>query len=200
MALLTRAPDFHTTLTHLKVGDYLVDGRFLFERKTLSDLILSINEGRLFDQALRLASSSLRTAVIIEGAQQDSPESGMRWRTLGAIVTVTLFMGVPVLMTQTPNETVRAMLYAARQANAIATHGLPRHSYRPRGKRARQLFILQGLPGIGPELAHRILTHFGSVEATIKASTEHLQLVKGVGVKTANKIRWAVEEPLPEYM
>ncbi|MBI2311037.1 MAG: hypothetical protein HYU77_00830 [Betaproteobacteria bacterium] len=33
---------FDVTLRWLAVGDYKVDGRFLFERKTLPDLVLSI--------------------------------------------------------------------------------------------------------------------------------------------------------------
>lgn len=46
---------FDIAVRRLAVGDYLVDNRFLFERKTLPDLALSIQSGRLFRQALRLA-------------------------------------------------------------------------------------------------------------------------------------------------
>ncbi len=199
--LLQLSTDFHVTVTHLKLGDYLVDGRFLFERKTMPDLIASINEGRLFAQSIRLASSSLRSALIVEGVHQDSLETGMsRERILGALVTVALFMGIPVLLTRTPDETVRMMLYAARQANAVATNALPRHGYRPRGKRARQLFILQGLPGIGPTRARQLLARFGSVAAVIQASVKELQAVEGLGKRGAETIRWAVEEASPEYI
>jgi len=154
-ALLMQSCDFDVTVTHLKLGDYLVDGRFLFERKTMPDLAKSIIDGRLFEQALRLASTPLRPALILEGAYE---ETDMPWeRILGALVTVTLFFGIPLLVTRTPHETIRAVLYAARQANAVATGAMPRHGFRQRGKRARQIFILQGLPGIGPELARRLL-------------------------------------------
>ncbi|MEW5891465.1 MAG: hypothetical protein AB1768_21085 [Pseudomonadota bacterium] len=37
---------FESEVRRLAVGDYLVDGRFLFERKTLADLALSIKQGR----------------------------------------------------------------------------------------------------------------------------------------------------------
>lgn len=199
-ALLMQSSDFHVTVTHLKLGDYLVDGRFLFERKTMLDLAMSIIDGRLFEQALRLASTSLRPAIILEGAYQEPAESAMRWESiLGALVTVTIFFGIPLLVTRTPDETARAMLYAARQANAVATGAVPRHGYRPRGRRARQIFILQGLPGIGPELARRLLARFGSVEAVMNSSTEDLQSVTGIGSGTAENIRWAVEEPFYEY-
>lgn len=41
--------------SRLPVGDYLVDDKLLFERKTLTDLVHSIKDGRLFRQCLRLA-------------------------------------------------------------------------------------------------------------------------------------------------
>jgi ERCC4-type nuclease len=49
--LLRQSPDFQVTESRLRVGDYLVDGRFLFERKTLTDLVAAIIDGRLFKQA-----------------------------------------------------------------------------------------------------------------------------------------------------
>jgi ERCC4-type nuclease len=39
LAALREYADFHVTVARLSLGDYLVDGRFLFERKTLTDLV-----------------------------------------------------------------------------------------------------------------------------------------------------------------
>ena len=198
--LLAQSPDFQVTVRRLKLGDYLVDGRFLFERKTLTDLVAAIIDGRLFRQALKLSETKLQPALILEGTAQDFAGCGMRWEAIqGALVTVSLFCGVPLLRARTPAETVRTMLYAARQGQTFVTGALPRHGYRPRGKRARQLFILQGLPGIGPEKARRLLEHFGNVEAIINARSEELQSVEGIGNRIAEKLRWSVEEPHREY-
>jgi len=193
---LRRSPDFSVAMTRLKSGDYLVDGRFLFERKTMPDLAAAIIDGRLFSQALRLARTSLRSAIILEGGSGELMESGMRREAIqGALVTVALFCGIPLLRTRTPEETVRTMLYAARQGQALASGALPRPGYRPRGKRARQIYILQGLPGIGPARARQLLERFGSVEAVMQACTEDLRSVTGIGERVADRIRWAVEEP-----
>jgi len=137
---LKRSSDFSVAVTRLKSGDYLVDGRFLFERKTMPDLVAAIIDGRLFRQALRLARTSLRPAIILEGTAQDLAASGMRWEAVqGALVTVALFCGIPLLRTRTPEETVRTMLFAARQGQVLASGALPRPGIRPRGKRARQI-------------------------------------------------------------
>lgn len=200
VGLLNESPDFQVTTARLKLGDYLVDGRLLFERKTLPDLVISIITGRLFTQALKLAATSFRPAIILEGTSGDLSTSGMRWESIqGALVTVTLFCGIPLLRTRTPEETVSTMRFAAQQGQAYATESLPRHGYRPRGKRARQLFILQGLPGIGPERARKLLARFGSVAAVMNASSEDLQSTRGIGRSRADKLRWAIEEPSCVY-
>lgn len=65
--------------------------------------------------------------------------------------------------------------------------------------RARQLFVLQGLPGIGPERAGRLLERFGSVQAVAAASAAELAAVDGLGETTAARIRWALEESAGAY-
>lgn len=198
--LLRQSPDFHVTVARLKLGDYLVDERLLFERKTMPDLVTSIISGRLFAQALRLAATRLRPAMILEGTSRGLADSGMRWEAIqGALVTVALFCGIPLLRTRTPEESVHTMLFAARQAQACATGALPRSGWRPRGKYSRQLYILQGFPSIGPERARRLLARFGSVEAIVNARPEELRSVGGVGKRIADKLRWSVEEPLYKY-
>ena len=77
VALLQQSPDFRLTITRLKLGDYLVDERFLFERKSLVDLAAAIGDGRLFDQALRLTATAFRPAIVLEGTSRelsDNPE------------------------------------------------------------------------------------------------------------------------------
>ncbi len=200
ISLLRQSPDFKLTITRLTLGDYLVDDRFLFERKSLVDLAAAINDGRLFHQALRLTRTTFRPAIVLEGTSRDIERSGMRWeRVQGALVTISLFLGVPLLRTRAPEETVRTMLFAARQAHTYASGALPRHGWRPRGKYARQLYILQGFPNIGPERARRLLARFGSVEAVVNARPEVLRAVTGVGKRVAEQLRWAIEEPHNNY-
>ena len=198
--LLKQSPDFCVTATRLPLGDYRVDGRFLFERKTLTDLVAAIKDGRLFRQALKLSASTLQPAIILEGTGRELAGSAMRWEAIqGALVTVALFCRVPLLRPCTPEETVRTMLFAARQGRTFASGALPRRGRRPHGKLARQLFILQGLPGIGAERAHQLLARFGSVEAITRAGAEDLCSVPGIGARIAGVLRWSVEEPRCNY-
>ncbi|MCP4699213.1 MAG: nuclease [Gammaproteobacteria bacterium] len=190
--------DVIVTVERLPLGDYAVDNLLLFERKTLPDLAASIKDGRVFQQACRLAASSVRGVLILEGVSADLAKSGMRREAIqGTLIHITLFLGIPLLRAKNPQESAHLMLYAARQARAFTDQAATARHFpgkRPRGKRKTQLHLLQGLPGIGPERARILLDAFGSVEAVFKANASELQYASGIGDKTAREIRWAVSE------
>jgi ERCC4-type nuclease len=199
--LLSTQPGVEVHIERLPLGDYLIDDAILFERKTLIDLTESIKDGRLFRQGLRLAAAPCRVALLLEGRAGDLARSGMSRESIqGALVTLTLFFGVPLLRAFAPEESARMMLYAARQGRAITTARIARPGgLRRRGKRRIQQALLQGLPGIGPERAARLIDRFGSVEAVLTADAKALAEVRGIGRTTAAAIRWAVEDQAADY-
>ena len=153
---LRQTGDVEVTVRRLERGDYRVADRLLFERKTLRDLAASIRDGRLFWQAVRLRQGLGRGALILEGTVRDLPGSKMRREAIqGALVSVSLFVGLPVLRAKTPAETARLVRYAARQQHRLADNVLPRRApaRRPKKRRGAQLYLLQGLPGVGPARA-----------------------------------------------
>ena len=179
----------------LVLGDYLTGDRLVFERKTLRDFALSLFDGRLFKQAIRLAASKYESVLILEGTGKDLAETGLKREALqGALISISLILGIPILRSMNPCETAHLIVYATRQINAVAKGAVQRAGYRPKGKRKRQLFILQGLPGVGRERAKHLLDKFGSVEAIINASINDLQSIRGIGKNVAEDIKWAVKE------
>ena len=184
----------------LASGDYLADHRILFERKTLQDFARSIVDGRLFKQMVRLAKSKYKAVLILEGAGKDAEGLGVRREALqGALITISLILGIPVLRSMAPEETARLIVYAARQVASLGKEGYQRSGYRPKHKNGRQLYILQGLPGVGHERALRLLEKFGSVEGVMRAGRDELQAIEGIGAKTADRIRWAINEKIESY-
>ncbi|MFH0992564.1 MAG: ERCC4 domain-containing protein [bacterium] len=181
------------TVQRLSLGDYQIDGKLLVERKTLFDLAASIKDGRLFEQACKLASNPMRSVVILEGTAEDLTHSRMSREAIqGALITITIILGIPLLRSRDAQESARLLLYAARQMGTIPFRSFQRKGKRPKGKRALQLRLLQDLPGIGPERANRLLEAFGSIEAVVTMPADRLAVVNGIGFKTARKIRWAV--------
>jgi len=182
-------------LKRLAVGDYEVDGRCVFERKTVADFANSIVDGRLFVQAAKLARLTIPAAIILEGRSSDLSAIQMRREALqGAMISLSLIFRLPVLRALNPQETAKLMLYAAEQIRRHDGNGSARYGWRPKCKRKIQLRILQGLPGIGPGRAAQLLASFGSVEAVMTASQETLEQVEGVGGKTAAAIRDVLQE------
>ena len=105
----------------------------MFERKTLVDLSASIKDACLFRQACRLAGDARRAAIILEGTAIDLGQSAMRREAIqGALVTVTLMLGLPVLHSRNAGETARLMIYAAHQARAWSSGAIARHVRRPK--------------------------------------------------------------------
>jgi ERCC4-type nuclease len=187
-------------IRRLSMGDYQVEKRVIVERKTLKDFAVSIIDGRLFKQMIWLANSKSEGVLILEGTVSDTVEIGMTREAMqGALITVSLILGIPVLRSKDPSETAKLIVFIARQIESMAGGGVQRHGYRPKTKRKRQLFILQGLPGVGPEKAERLLAMFGSVEAAISASSSELQSVEGIGKSIADKIKLAVGEEMKPY-
>jgi len=178
------------TVRRLELGDYLVDRRVLIERKTVADLGVSIVDGRLFRQACLLAKSPYRPLLVIEGhVDGKNVPTVSREAIQGAIVTLALFLDIPCLRSFDARETANLIRYAGEQIRRHIGRAVCRHGYRPRRRRNRQLFVLQGLPGIGPALAERLLSAFGNVENAFCADADALARVEGIGRKKAEAIR-----------
>jgi len=187
-------------IRRLSMGDYQVEKRVIVERKTLKDFAISIIDGRLFKQMLCMANSNSKAVLILEGTVNTAEIGMTREAMQGALITVSLILGIPVLRSKDPSETARLIVYIGRQIESLAGGGVQRHGYRPKTKRKRQLFILQGLPGVGPERAGWLLDSFGSVEAAISANSSELQAVDGIGKSIADKIKLAVGEEMKPYL
>ncbi len=185
-------PGIEVTSGQLKSGDYQVNG-WLFERKTLVDFAESIKDGRLFAQANRLAAHD-QIAIILEGRAADLAQSQMRREAFqGALISLSLIYRIPILRSLDPAETARLLVFASQQLNRNESAVGVRHDRRPKRRRRLQLYLLQGLPGIGLQKAGRLLEKFGSVEAVMTASAEDLMTVDGIGPKLAQSIRWILE-------
>jgi ERCC4-type nuclease len=197
---LSKMKNVSVDIKRLSLGDYLVDKRLIFERKTLNDFALSIIDGRLFSQAIRLASSKYNSVLLLEGTGKDLTETGIRREAMqGALITVSIVLGIPVLRSKDPSESAQLIFYTARQIKSLVKGAVQRYGRRPKGKRKKQLFILQGLPGVGSERAARLLDEFGSVEAVITATSGELKSVEGIGENIAERIKWVIREELQPY-
>jgi Fanconi anemia group M protein len=78
-------------------------------------------------------------------------------------------------------DTVALLLMAARQDRSTLSQVAGPKNYRSKRWVRRQLVFLQGLPGVGPLLAARLLKRSGTLKAAINATEEQLKQVEGIG-------------------
>ena len=189
--LVRACVDFDVQLEHLKVGDYSIDDRVVVERKTYADFATSLIDGRLFPQAAALARCPHRPVILLEGPTPPRLPDVHPHALKGAVISLAVMWRLPVLYARDPADSLRVLRDLAHQAN-LGGGVLKRYDRKPKRLAGRKLYMLQGLPGVGPELAHRLLQQFGSVERVITATEDALTQVRGVGRKRAAEIRGLV--------
>lgn len=199
-ALRGRPEVAEVSMARLPLGDYQVDGHLLVERKTLQDFAASLIDGRLFSQATRLAGSGRDAIFILEGSGRDAAEIGVpRHAMQGALVHISLILGIPVLRALHPQETADLIVYCGGQLARIARGEVKRCGWKPNKKRRRQLLMLQAIPGIGPKRAERLINRFESIANLAVTPREDLLAIDGIGEELAHLIQHTLSEAPSDY-
>ena len=106
----------------------------------------------------------------------------------GAILSIQATWQVPVIYSKNLEDSCQIMKMIHSQAQEQQEEIVLRHGYRPKRLHSRQLYILQGLPGVGPVMARRLLAKFGIVKNVFTASESELVAVEGIGLEIASRI------------
>lgn len=178
------------------------DGELLIiERKEPNDLLASIKDGRLFQQAAAMRQRSPWAYVVITGVLSDSMDgrvitanrtSGWRWSDVqGALLTVQ-DLGVSVMTCAGDEQYEAAVLQLARREREPQKILAPRTASRVLTP-AEQ--ILTSLPGIGIERAQVLLDHWEGNPARALVWLTWLDTVlevEGIGNGTKHAVRRAL--------
>lgn len=180
---------FDVRLERLAAGDYLLGAGVLVERKTYADFAMSLVDGRLFPQAAVLARSPHRPVILLEGPKPSRMPDVHPHALKGAIVSLAVMWRLPVVHARDPEDALWVLRCLADQMGRTEPGGLKRYDRKPKRLTSKKIYMLQGLPGVGPALAHRLLLHFGTVEHVITADEVTLMQVHGLGRTKARRIR-----------
>ncbi len=194
--LLKSSYAFEINVTKLKYGDYFIAPDTIVERKTVCDFLVSIIDGRLFNQAYRLAEHCERPVIIIEGkifSGEGYPAISQE-AIKGALITIAQTFHIPVLRTTSESDTAWYINQLHEHRQRVGEHSGPLLSRKAKNVDTQKIRILRALPGIGAKSAKTLLYHFGSIRNIFNASEEELLDVPGIGEKTAGKIQDILKE------
>ena len=178
----------------LPIGDYIVAPETIVERKTISDLVSSVFDGRLFDQCNRLKEHYKFPILLIEGNIDEIEELTENSLVFyGAISSIALDFKIPVI--HTPNASHTSKLLISMCSRKDASKGpFIKKIRKSRDIQKQQLSMLCSLPGVGEKTAIRMLEKFGTPLMVLSSSITELSKVGGLGEARAKNIKKVLQQ------
>jgi DNA excision repair protein ERCC-4 len=199
-ALLAAMPQVHVEVTPLRMGDYDVGGnpRRVFERKTGSDFLSSLAQGRLFAQLAALRKGRFAPILLLEGDPLRVSHSHMRPESIrGALSYIAAILRVPILPSSGPEDSAHLIYAAAKQCQVGHAARGPAAGRRAASLPEQQVQIVLSLPGVGPATARAVCARFGSLHDLLSADAATLAMVPGVGPSRAAALERLLHAALP---
>jgi DNA excision repair protein ERCC-4 len=179
-------------------ADYVLSEECAVERKGLSDFLKSVYDGRLFDQAERLAEAYEKAVLIVEGDLNTLEEISNPAVFFGSLAKVMAEHNISVVFTLNFEHTALFLCSLAKKVQEERQERLAaKHKPRTYTLSQRQLLAVESLPYVGPKRAEKMLTKLGSVRRVFQASDEELLSVEGFGKKTVQEIRNLLDTKYP---
>ncbi|MFW9852301.1 MAG: ERCC4 domain-containing protein [Candidatus Thorarchaeota archaeon] len=147
----------------LEVADIIISEDVAIERKTGSDFISSIIDGRLFEQLLLLIDTYPNPVLILEGFDYLALENtGMNLSSVyGALAYVAYKLGVAVIPTRNLDDTIIVIeRIAYREQIEDIKPILSRRAPKGMSIEERRVYIVEGLLDTGPKKAKTLIEEF----------------------------------------
>ncbi|MCK5851957.1 hypothetical protein KAH27_02915 [bacterium] len=170
----------------LDIGDYIINDTIFIERKTTADFIESLQDKRLYRQVVRMRKDGKRALMIIEGARMPG------WPIIkGALCSISAKHYMPILRSVDLKGTAWIFNHLHNyNSDKYSEQPFCSHDFRAkRGVASMQERMLMQLYRVGPSLAKKLLSQFGSVGGIMRADEKDLLKIKGVGKMLLQEIR-----------
>lgn len=171
------------TVSNIMPGDYVFPPTGI-ERKTYEDFLQSVKTRRLFEQMQRLKSCYADTYLIIEAPYLMNIFSSTPSYSLPTYRVILFLMdkGIKVIFSSGIEHTAELILLIHKRTTRTFPQLTNKPArYRPKKQtlRERQLFFLQGIPGIGLKTAKNIMSGCPSIRRFLDAEPSELKKVLG---------------------
>ncbi|MEW5815216.1 MAG: ERCC4 domain-containing protein [Spirochaetota bacterium] len=185
---LLKKEDIDFTICKLKYGDFLINNSVFIERKTSIDFILFNIRWKTFFSDCKHENNQNAHLLIIEGDLYNTNIDIHLNAIKGALISITAIWNIPIIFSESIEDTKNILILIQTQYKKKELIPL-RKGRKYRKMKSKQLYLLQGLPDIGPVKAKKLLDHFGSVLNVFNAREIDLLKVNGIGKKLVSKIK-----------
>ena len=146
---LLRAVGINLEVKTLPVGDYIVAPETIVERKSVSDLISSVFDGRLFDQCNRLKEHFAHPVILMEGNVEEIEQIVENPLVFyGAISAVAIDFKIPIIPTPNATHSAKMLISMCSRKDSLKGPFLKKIKKSDDVTR-QQLSVLCSLPEIG---------------------------------------------------
>ncbi|MFX1520642.1 MAG: DEAD/DEAH box helicase [Promethearchaeota archaeon] len=174
----------------LQIADYVLSERVGVERKTVTDFLQSLIDGRLLDQMVELKTKYQKPLLLIEGEDLYGRRALHPEAIRGVLMAISIALCVPILWTKNEEESAQLLSQISRQEKESGISSTKIYTERETLPLAPiQEAVIAGIPGIDTVLAQRLLQEIGSIQRVFTADANDLEEIKGIGPKLAETIR-----------
>ena len=172
----------------LEVGDFICSQETAIERKTRQDFESSVLDRRLFTQLPNLRANFSNVIIVVEGERRDDG-SLTRAALMGAYASIITDFGASIFFTRNENATAELVYSIAKHEQLASKKEV---SIFPKRKTItlsqNQRAVVEMFPMVGPQMARKLLLHFGALKEIFNSSEEELMKIEGLGEKKAKAI------------
>ena len=183
-------------MENLEVGDYIFDNKVVFEFKTISDFVSSIQDNRVFNEAINQAENFDYHFVIIQGDEHARAKALAMSRNyheityfgyLGAIASLNRYTTVIESYSPFIHEAYYRMMITAKkclQNKPIVKKFARKH------KNSAMNYLTYCVYGLNWKRSHDIVTllDLHTLEDLLNVTHQQLTSVPGIGDKMADRI------------
>ena len=170
-----------------------LDGKILtigIEKKIINDFLNSIIDKRIISQLMEMKRHFDLSLLIIEGTENIYEIRNFHPNSIrGIMASIAIDFQIPMLQTRNHRDTANLLAVIARRLEKPRSLPNLLKKRKPLTLKQQQEFIVESLPGIGPQISKRLLEKFKTIEKLINASEKELIEVDKIGKIKAKHLK-----------
>lgn len=164
------------------------------EKKTQNDFLNSIIDKRIMNQLSLLKENFSIPILLIEGSENIYTLRNFHPNAIrGMLASIAIDYQIPIVYTKNYRDTAALIATIAKRLEKPVREISLLSRRKPISLIQHQELLIETLPGIGPNIAKKLLKEFKTIKNIMNASLEDLKKIDKIGKKKAEAMRNLIE-------